>query len=294
MSSLARFLLLLAIIGESLGMERIIGGKDADTSDAPWIVALVYYSSWGSVYDNQFCGGSIINESWVLTAGHCVIGMDASEFYIVAGFIDLDDTSEGQSKSIEKIILHWNYDDWTLERDIALLQLESPLELNDNVAVIELANEGDPLENGQNYTIAGWGDTEYGSYIYPNVLQVLEGVPHYKVWKCKQIFAEHYITNKRHICAGGNVGYDACVGDSGGPLWMMVDSTPLLYGITSFGYGCGFELPGVYTQVSWFRRWIEKKVNFNLPNPCNCAEESDSCKCYEWRRRSDPDFHFED
>jgi len=292
MSNSARFLTLLAIIGECLGMERIIGGKDA--TYAPWIVALVYHDSWdSSPYANHFCGGSIIDESWVLTAAHCVIHMDASELYIVAGVIDLEDTSEGQSRDIENVIMHWNYKDDTVERDIALLQLQSPLELNDDVAIIELANEGDPLENGQEYTTAGWGTKvyEYRSYWYPNVLQILEGVPHYKNWKCRKMFPDFGVTPNRHICAGGNVGEDSCVGDSGGPLWMMVDSTPLLYGITSWGMGCASELPGVYTQVSWFRRWIENQMDSSLPNPCNCAEDSDTCKCYAWSRRLDPDLH---
>jgi len=275
MSNSALFLALVSVIVPSLGTNRIIGGEDA--THAPWIVSLIW-SSTGSVYWNFACAGSIINESWVLTAAHCAVGLDASDFYIIAGALDLSDTSGGQSRNIKKIYMHNNYDDWTLENDIALLKLQSPLELNDDVAVIELANEGDPEEIGQEYTIEGWGSMDPIEYKPAYVLQVLEGVPHYKMTKCKKEL-QYDIWRRKNICAGGNVGYDGCYGDSGGPMWMMVESTRLLYGITSWGEGCASELPAVYTKVSYYRRWIERKMGHSLSNPCTCTA-SDSCDCY--------------
>ena len=62
------------------------------------------------------------------------------------------------------------------------------------------------------------------------------------------------------ICAGvPEGGIDACQGDSGGPL-LTRDKNNLwtLTGIVSFGIGCGSkEYPGVYTEVSYYLKWIE-------------------------------------
>lgn len=54
-----------------------------------------------------------------------------------------------------------------------------------------------------------------------------------------------------HLCYGTR-GKDACFGDSGGPL----ASRRKIYGIVSFGYGCG-KVAGVYVKVSYYREWIK-------------------------------------
>ena len=43
---------------------RIVNGKDAQEGAYPWMVALLKAG-------DAWCGGSILNENWILTAGHC-------------------------------------------------------------------------------------------------------------------------------------------------------------------------------------------------------------------------------
>ena len=56
---------------------------------------------------------------------------------------------------------------------------------------------------------------------------------------------------------------DSCSGDSGGPAVMKIgiDSPWYQVGITSFGTSrCGVGDPGVYTKVTAYLPWIEKKL----------------------------------
>jgi hypothetical protein len=112
---------------------------------------------------------------------------------------------------------------------------------------------------------------------YPFVLQTLEGVPHYDIIRCKQMMREISIT--KQICAGGIVGFDACRGDSGGPMWMNVDSNPVLYGVTSWGDGCAGARPGIYTRVAAYRDWIESTASISLANVYNGTVDLNSCDC---------------
>ena len=57
--------------GINNGIGRIVGGNQADQEDWPFIV-MVSEARRGKT--GQFCGASIINERWVMSAGHCFLG----------------------------------------------------------------------------------------------------------------------------------------------------------------------------------------------------------------------------
>lgn len=66
------------------------------------------------------------------------------------------------------------------------------------------------------------------------------------------------------MCAGGEEGKDACVGDGGGPLMCPMPKEDNRYfqaGIVSWGIGCGLKnVPGVYTDVRVISEWIKTEL----------------------------------
>ncbi len=76
-----------------------------------------------------------------------------------------------------------------------------------------------------------------------------------------QIYGQEKVSNGM-FCAGDLEGQiDACQGDSGGPAIAQVQGRMTLFGITSWGYGCGRpNKPGVYTKVREYVKWIQEKT----------------------------------
>ncbi|VDI26252.1 Hypothetical predicted protein [Mytilus galloprovincialis] len=90
---------------DGLTSSKIVGGSDADISEYPWQVSLQLRNS-GSWY--HICGGSIINNKWVVTAAHCVDGSATNNLRIAAGTTQLSDTSR-TVRTLSRVIMHPSY-----------------------------------------------------------------------------------------------------------------------------------------------------------------------------------------
>ena len=110
---------------------RIINGKTAP-SPIPWQVHLRQGSPTAGF--GYFCGGTIIDSKTILTAAHCYHGKNlaATDYFITAGVVHVQDGA-GQSAFVEKITLHESYNPSTINNDIAILKLKTPLTFNDKV-----------------------------------------------------------------------------------------------------------------------------------------------------------------
>ncbi|XP_071518607.1 trypsin-1-like isoform X2 [Panulirus ornatus] len=204
----------------------------------------------------HLCAGSVLNENFVITAGHCVDGHSQSSITVVAGEYDLEVSSgDEQRRKVSALLLHEHYDDSTNTNDIALVKLAEPLVFNDVVKPIELPGQMELVAANTLCTTTGWGSTfEDGDVV--DVLRKVD-VPVVSDNKCRESYGVTVIADHM-LCAGYEEGgKDACQGDSGGPFVCLGK----LHGITSAGYGCARpNYPGVYTEVAYFREWIDSHM----------------------------------
>lgn len=250
---------------------RIVGGEDASITEAPWQVALLVDND-RTLRKRAFCGGSIIDPQWILTAAHCVDWRDASEpLLVLSGASDLDQAAGGTQTEVSKVIIHPDYDHNTHSVDIALLKLRTPLEVTDRQRPIDLPGLPEPDDwpaDGTPALITGWGNTSSTGRDMPIQLQkaTVEVIGSPSATTCGDYAEGKYIPESM-LCAGIPVtgGIDACQGDSGGPLAIRVDGTYILAGVTSWGRGCAQPgYPGIYARVTSYVGWIQQTQRATL------------------------------
>uniref|UniRef100_A0A6J0V8N2 Kallikrein-14-like n=1 Tax=Pogona vitticeps TaxID=103695 RepID=A0A6J0V8N2_9SAUR len=244
MEQLLNMVLFLASTVSSQTGSRIIGGSECVAHSQPWLIFL-------SNSEKTRCGGALINEHWVITAGHC----QGSNLTILIGKHDLQKHEEGEHVSnVTKAIVHPEFEKMTLKNDLMLLRMYQPAQLGDTVKVIPVPKECAPV--GTMCVVSGWGTTSFPDVNYTNTLQCAK-ISVVRKELCQSAYG-NYFTEKQ-ICAGAlEGGIDSCRGDSGSPLVC----NGLLHGLVSWGpQTCGAKnSPAIYTEICKYRDWIEETI----------------------------------
>ncbi|XP_027012330.1 coagulation factor X isoform X2 [Tachysurus fulvidraco] len=236
---------------ESDGEKRIVNGEDCPPGECPWQALLINEDKIG------FCGGTILNEYFILSAAHC---MKLSRSITVILGETYTRSWEGREAvhEVEQVLVHANYKPDTFHNDIALIKLVKPIQFSKYI-IPACIPDHDFAENvlmqQDEGLVSGFGRLQEGG-IQSTTLQRLS-VPYVDRSVCKE--STKYNISPRMFCAGyGREEKDACQGDSGGPHVTKYKNTWFVTGVVSWGEGCARkDKYGIYTQVSKYLKWIE-------------------------------------
>ncbi|XP_078525399.1 chymotrypsin B-like [Lissotriton helveticus] len=231
---------------------RIINGEDAVPHSWPWQVSLQDFGF-------HFCGGSLLNENWIITAAHCgvIVGNDVA---VLGEQNRSSDEEDVQVIGIVKVVTHPDWHPPTINNDIALVKLASPAKLTAHVSPVCLAASEDVFHGGLKCVTTGWGRPSTSSSAGAITLQQV-ALPIVGETECKKRWGDD--VKDAMICAGG-AGATSCHGDSGGPLVCQKGEPWYLVGVVSWGSGaCDVTSPAVYARVTYLRSWIDQAIASN-------------------------------
>lgn len=227
----------------------IVGGTAVSTSDAivKSTVALV------SPDGQAFCTGSLVAKRLVITASHCLDGYAESALYVAFGT-----KAKAGSYVFERLRVarafakHERYDTFAMDEeeaslppnDIGLVALSEDAPVG--YTPIKVLNTTDALRVGETLTLAGYGLTHF-AFGSSGVLRKVD------------VKITVLASNVKEIHFGGVRGKSACMGDSGGPAFVVRGGKLALVGVTSRGSStCSGE--GIYTDARYFKSWITERA----------------------------------
>ena len=248
---------------------RIVGGNTTTIAEWPWQVAITadpeFFS--GDGFDRQFCAGSLVAPTIVISAAHCFFdvldpGNDFDNPDLFAAISGRTQLSSSTGQEIEIANLYFFVDGRgkplfnknTLEWDAVFVQLASPSPSSNSTPIkIAGADEATFWAPGdENAWATGWGTISSGGA----ASDILREVNVDRIADSTCGSASSYGSDfdpETMLCAGELAGgQDTCQGDSGGPLMTPIGGGAFrLIGDTSWGFGCALpDLPGVYGRVA--------------------------------------------
>ncbi|ODM94873.1 Suppressor of tumorigenicity 14 protein [Orchesella cincta] len=239
---------------------KIVNGETAPKGYWRWQAGMVFKNG-----KSPFCGGSLIADRFILTAAHCVVTTGLISFPNAADVIlneyDFSNATETElvRRGVIAITPHPFYNTNTQDYDVAILELDKPVDMNAaeepivRPVCLPPRNERATFA-GDDATVTGWGATTEGGDQAEKLQQVV--VPVITNEECNTKY-DNKITASMICGAYPEGGKDSCQGDSGGPYQRQEGGRWTEIGVVSWGEGCAREgKPGVYARVTEVNDWI--------------------------------------
>ncbi|XP_063827540.1 clotting factor G beta subunit-like [Ostrinia nubilalis] len=229
---------------------RIVGGRRAAPHSHPWTVAILKNN-------RMHCGGAIITNKHVLSAGHCFKWDNFKTMQVLIGLDNLDNLNNVAHRNISDVVIHEGFTSTAVrdENDIAVATLNEPVEFGQTIVPICLPTPGQEFASRVG-TIVGWGrmgvEKSSSKFLLKALLRILSDQ------ECMESQLKQHL--KPTMMCAFSKGKDGCQGDSGGPLLVFENSGRYVQaGVVSWGIGCADpRYPGVYTKVSNYIDWIRQ------------------------------------
>ncbi|MGX7829013.1 serine protease [Actinokineospora sp. 24-640] len=252
-------LLVAAVIASLIGVpqaQAIIDTERPTTifrERTPYLVGL-------NLDDSHWCGATLVSQSTVLTAAHCLDQRSQGKIFL--GLFDRSRPmlTNTQIVSVTKSdwVVHPGFDRLTLLNDIAVIKLPAHAKMNENVMAVQLGT-AKALDSGP-VTVSGWGAGRYlDDDSISSTLSEAVTVSLTPLNTCKNWFGARITPTMICAVSGSTYIKGFCSGDDGGPAISPVDRR--LIGIISFtGERCHSRTPRVMTRVDSYRTWICQNI----------------------------------
>ncbi|KAL4229913.1 Scavenger receptor Cys-rich [Mactra antiquata] len=262
-----------SVIQDTLVQSHIINGRPATIEEWPW---------YGRMYVVGYflCGGSLINEQWVLSAAHCVEGFLQYQFTMVFGQDQLNQENEYiQAIPVTRIIIHPELNlNSAFENDLVLMKLEYPVIITNRTRPVCLPTMSSfnlmmSTEEPQECYVVGFGATE-NLYRDQGQQRDVQSLGKRKVnilsyETCGAAYGVYWPNEEvdKVVCISSEgPNSPTCFGDSGGPLVCKFDDARWeLMGVVSFGWGMCMNnvIPSVLGSVAHYLDWIDEVIENN-------------------------------
>lgn len=216
-------------------------------------------------------------------AAHCVDGIDPGSLKVRLGEWDTqtkNELYEHVDYAVKDITIHKSYKKSNMIHDIAIVFLAKPAKREPHIDTICLSTH--QAFKGDRCFVSGWGKDTFGKEgKFQVILKKIE-VPVVPFALCQARLrttklAKWFKLHESFMCAGGEVGKDACRGDGGSALVCPLPGKDGYYyqaGIVSWGINCGDEgIPGVYVNVANYQLWIEEQFKLHQVLPESTSKE---------------------
>ncbi|KAJ2537815.1 Chymotrypsin-like elastase member 2A, partial [Coemansia sp. RSA 1853] len=225
-----------SVAGTDSSGERVIGGMQATEGMFPFMVHLYKDGS-------PYCGGTLIDAEWVLTAAHCVAQADSNSSG-AGSFVPTNPAlfkvgygtnsgSLGDYVEVDSIVVSTGFDPVWYTSDIALVKIKSNNDLITKAKSTTVSTAS--IMEGQTVITAGWGQTTNDNTEQSSAL-MYAGLVVADDDTCKAAAVDWNGQNGRYVCTSFSTapGIGTCFGDSGGPLLLSTGGGYTLLGIVSF------------------------------------------------------------
>jgi len=255
-------------IHQEMQTNRIFGGRETEVNEYPWMARVIssYQDNNGRIRRGS-CGGSLISDSWVVTAAHCARSEKFGDAVRVE--VELGQHNRQTNALITTYAKAFIHEQYNMPlNDFALLKLDDPVDFDKNPLIrpICLPSSTDDDYAGSQAVLAGWGrtcETCEGSRVLleANVTVLSRS-------QCQEKYDNTNIyIHESMICTSTNDGnpQGSCKGDSGGPLMTSrpgKNSYTLIGAVSwSAGGNCSsVDFPGGMAEVAHFLDWITEKT----------------------------------
>jgi len=266
---------------------QVVNGVEGPSAEFGYLVALgdrMYYEDYG-MDKAQFCGGSLVSSTLVITAAHCVSDLRAADLVVSTADSDGDLIGPDTRVSyVSAIKVHPNYDDRSQENDVAVVTLATALRGVPTIQPVT-SDEAITLTAARApVSVAGWGAiNESRPWRFPEVYRIGELVvfPESACGGGQSFtldgirfsgYGPGEVNSRVMLCAEGVRGgeiVDSCVGDSGGPLMGGTGTERRLVGVVSWGLEqCATRAgAGVYARVAAFTSFLKSAGVPFAPSP---------------------------